>query len=421
MPAEGFYLVQGDKTTCGGRITTGAEDHTLFNKPVAREQDSVTCGKHPGLYRIAGGIDNDTIHGRRMAGTLDSYSTCPCKAKFIPSMMDDTYEKSSGASVSESATGFAVPVQTSPDLSSYLTGEQKPTGFVSDYPVLKNTHNLPDEKLRMMFKQNNKDIMLLTLSEVFEILSSWGAWKYGWTAITESTPGQIVINYGTNIKDVVTTSLLVSQLGSFGIKATRYVNHKGTELIKISGYPGVRKILNAPVFSAKNPKIVDIGIGKYGLAKSIIEGARLTFYVAAAYRTIDYIMNDETSFAEFIGSLATDAVKIGIASAVVWGVGMVLVTPWIVANLAIVVVVGAVAAITLNVLDDKFGGTDKIVAYIESAQQEFANKAREAEQGLLDLGAMFAEQMLIKGKDVILEEVRNYIRDNLTTIQRRLY
>ena len=93
MAAKGFYLVQGDRTTCGGRITTGAEDHTLFDKPVAREQDSVTCGKHAGLYKIAGGIDNDTIHGRRMAGTLDSCSTCPCKAKFIPSMMNDTYEK----------------------------------------------------------------------------------------------------------------------------------------------------------------------------------------------------------------------------------------------------------------------------------------------------------------------------------------
>ena len=54
MAAKGFYLVQGDRTTCGGRITTGAEDHTLFDKPVAREQDSVTCGKHAGLYNMAG-------------------------------------------------------------------------------------------------------------------------------------------------------------------------------------------------------------------------------------------------------------------------------------------------------------------------------------------------------------------------------
>ncbi|MCK7116203.1 PAAR domain-containing protein [Enterobacter bugandensis] len=100
MPTKGFYLVQGDKTTCGGRIITGAEDHTLFGKPVAREQDGVTCGKFVGIYKVAGGIDNDIIHGRRMAGTLDSYSSCPCKAKFIPSMMDDTYEKSSAGAIS---------------------------------------------------------------------------------------------------------------------------------------------------------------------------------------------------------------------------------------------------------------------------------------------------------------------------------
>ncbi|MDU4126490.1 PAAR domain-containing protein [Pantoea sp.] len=426
MAAEGFYLVQGDKTTCGGKITTGAEDHTLFDKPVAREQDSVTCGKHAGLFRIAGGIDNDTIHDRRMAGTLDSYSTCPCKAKFIPSMMDDTYEKSSGASAGESAAGFtAAPTQTSPELPGYLTGEQKPTGFVPDYPVLINTHDFPDEKVRSLMRQNNQDLMLLTLPEVFEVLSSWGAWKHGWVNITQNEPAQIVINYGLNIKDVVTTSMLVSQLGSFGIKATVYVNHKGTELIKISGYPGIRKILNAPVFAAKNPQIVDIGIGKYGLAKTIIEGARLTFYVAAAYRTVDFLMNDETSLAEFIGSLATDMVKIGIGSAIVWGVGLVLVTPWIAANLAIVVVVGAVASITLNALDDKFGITDKVVAYIESAQQEFANKAREqikdTERDLLDLGAMFAESMLKKGREVVVEQIQRYIRNDLMSIQRRLY
>ncbi|MBW1252408.1 polymorphic toxin type 44 domain-containing protein [Pantoea allii] len=113
MAAEGFYLVQGDKTTCGGKITTGADDHTLFDKPVAREQDSVTCGKHAGLYKIAGGIDNDTIHDRRMAGTLDSYSTCPCKAKFIPSMMNDTYEKNGGGANSAGGTSAAVAKATS--------------------------------------------------------------------------------------------------------------------------------------------------------------------------------------------------------------------------------------------------------------------------------------------------------------------
>lgn len=101
--ARGNYLVRGDKTTCGGVIVTGCEDHTLFGKAVAREQDQVTCGQHPGIYYIAGGIPFDTVHGRRMAGTSYSFSTCPCRARFIPSMLHDTYNFGT-TDVSASAT-----------------------------------------------------------------------------------------------------------------------------------------------------------------------------------------------------------------------------------------------------------------------------------------------------------------------------
>lgn len=133
--AKGYYLVQGDMTTCGGKIITGAEDYTLFDKPVAREQDSVTCGKHAGLFKIAGGIDNDTIHDRRMAGTLDSYSTCPCKAKFIPSMMDDTYEKSSAS---------GVPANTTVEKKEETA---RPGIVATTEPLVSIEDNVPDEQL----------------------------------------------------------------------------------------------------------------------------------------------------------------------------------------------------------------------------------------------------------------------------------
>ena len=98
--AKGYYLVRGDKTTCGGKIIEGATDHTLFGKAIARERDKVSCGVTQKNYAIAGGIATDSIHGRRMAGTLDSYSTCPCRARFVPSMLMDTYEKGGGGSAS---------------------------------------------------------------------------------------------------------------------------------------------------------------------------------------------------------------------------------------------------------------------------------------------------------------------------------
>ncbi|MBS0969577.1 PAAR domain-containing protein [Nissabacter archeti] len=91
--AKGYFLVRGDRTNCGGVIAGGAEDHTLFGRPAARERDEVTCGVYPGKFYIKGGIETDTIHGRRMAGTLDSVSTCPCQARFVPSLLKDTYEK----------------------------------------------------------------------------------------------------------------------------------------------------------------------------------------------------------------------------------------------------------------------------------------------------------------------------------------
>ena len=90
--AKGYYLVVEDETTCGGIIIEGDTTHTLFGRAVAREEDRVTCGKHPGTYFIIGHIPGDKIHGRNFAGTLHSKSSCPCEAEFIPSMVDDTYD-----------------------------------------------------------------------------------------------------------------------------------------------------------------------------------------------------------------------------------------------------------------------------------------------------------------------------------------
>ncbi|WP_313108831.1 PAAR domain-containing protein [Atlantibacter sp.] len=89
--AIGHYLFRGDKTVCGGRIIEGWEDHQHFDKDMACEGHQVTCGKHAGRFRIVGGLENDEIHGKRIAGTLHSRSSCPCKSRFIPSIFD-TYE-----------------------------------------------------------------------------------------------------------------------------------------------------------------------------------------------------------------------------------------------------------------------------------------------------------------------------------------
>lgn len=418
----------GDKTT-HGEIRSASSTWFEGLKAVAQSGDLAWCEVCKGTFQIIGTV-SDWAEDRPFVATGDRVM-CNCPNHVVIGMarqvVDPIIERQP-QTVAVARSAVAEPQQFAQSakkasLPPYLTGEKPPSEFVPDYPVLRNTHTLPDDALRTMLARTNQDVMLLTISESLEVLQSWG-WKdtkTAWVETTQSGVGQVMVNYGINGKDVVTTSMIIARLGDFGIRATVYVNHKGTELIKLTGYAGVRKVLTAPVFALKNPKVVDLGIGKYGLKNSIISGARLTFYVAAAYRTVDFILNDATSLAEFIGSLATDVVKIGIASAVSWGVGALVVTPFVALNLVIVVAVGFVAVWGLTKLDDKFGVTDKVVSYIEAAQQEFVEKAREMKQGFWDLGAMYADRVLEKGKEVIEYEIRKYIRESLNDISTRKY
>jgi len=96
-------------------------------------------------------------------------------------------------------------------------------------------------------------------------------------------------------------------------------------------------------------------------------------------------------------------VKIGTVSAISWSAASTITafTAMVSVPLISVVAFGLVSAVVLNELDDKFKITDKVVAYIERSQQEFVERARNIEQGLWDVGAMYADRMLDKGSHLI--------------------
>lgn len=100
----GFFLYHLDKTTCGGRILAGASDDTYeiggIERQKVRAGDPVTCGKHEGRFRVCGGMgDTYEVGGelKEWAGSLDSYSSCPCRARFIAAVETDTYESTCNA------------------------------------------------------------------------------------------------------------------------------------------------------------------------------------------------------------------------------------------------------------------------------------------------------------------------------------
>ncbi|HDG1711310.1 TPA: S-type pyocin domain-containing protein [Kluyvera ascorbata] len=107
-----------DPTTCGGKVLEGAPNRRTNGTPVARMGDKVTCGKDGNTYRIVGGMSWITTEGRLVAGSLDSYSGCPCNAKIIPRIMVQTYETRRGTGAKTSNTATSAVAQSSPSSSS---------------------------------------------------------------------------------------------------------------------------------------------------------------------------------------------------------------------------------------------------------------------------------------------------------------
>lgn len=107
----------------------------------------------------------------------------------------------------------------------------------------------------------------------------------------------------------------------------------------------------------------------------------------------------------------------GVSSAIAWSAGLIalsLVSSAVV-PVAVAVVVGSAVTLGLNVIDDEYQITEKLISLLESAQQEFVAKARETGVGLWDLGAMFHDGMLDKGKVVEMKKLSDYKRDNFSS------
>ncbi|WP_449556607.1 PAAR domain-containing protein [Huaxiibacter chinensis] len=122
--ATGYFLVRGNKTTCGGSIISGCQYHSIHGIPTARVGDTYICGVDKKPYTILGGIPDYFIHGVQAAGTLHSKGSCACKCEFIPSYMDVSYGYES-----EKATAVKARSQTQKTIAE---ASQPPTRVTPD-------------------------------------------------------------------------------------------------------------------------------------------------------------------------------------------------------------------------------------------------------------------------------------------------
>lgn len=167
--AIGYFIHEGDRTTCGGVVLEGERHFTLNGVPRSREGDRVTCGKSAQIYAIEGGVRGFTLNGRISAGSLDSVSSCPCRAQLIPAHHSFKYEKQTSSPLV--ATGVAPHASTDPDngfsLPARASGQPTtPTGTVcacDERFRLLNHRRLPLASLGYALLQNDQCIAFGTL------------------------------------------------------------------------------------------------------------------------------------------------------------------------------------------------------------------------------------------------------------------
>ncbi|MFV3383173.1 MULTISPECIES: hypothetical protein [Pseudomonas] len=152
--------------------------------------------------------------------------------------------------------------------------------------------------------------------------------------------------------DTYQLTMLLRNIGGFGTRI-RYSTYRGRQYVILTGYPGLRRILNGTRYGIRNAQLVEVGIGQYGIRGSSLAGLRLSCYVAVAIEVLEWFFTDEATVADLLGGVFVELVKAGIGTAIGYAAAMLV--AGVTASAAAPLVAGAAVifavGIALNVID----------------------------------------------------------------------
>lgn len=265
-------------------------------------------------------------------------------------------------------------------------------------------------KLKTKIRSNKHEIYVLSVEELDAIIKSHSEQKKlknlgSWEKLRDKL--NFVANYTASALDVTTLGMLVGDMGSVGAKV--YIKKYGGKAhIILKGRPGLRTILTGTKYGIKNPKVIAMGLGRAGAINAAKSGGLLTVVLLTTYRVADYFLTDEATLTQLIGTLATDVVKVGIATglsigAAVLAGGLSIAVGPIVA----VILVGVSVSWGLGVLDEKYGITDRVIAgldelsddanaFIENKKQKLVQIGDEVRDSLIDYAISSARRIVVR-------------------------
>ena len=278
------------------------------------------------------------------------------------------------------------------------------------------------KELQQEIQSNKHEVYVISFEEMDAIIkSSPKGNKPSVKAAWQKIKGKIGAgaSYYASADDAVAMAKLVGDLGGIGARA--YIkNYGGKPHIVLKGHAGLRTILTGTKYGIKNPKVVSMGLGKVGAITAAKQGGILTVVLLSAYRVIDYFLTDQATLSQLVGTLATDVVKVGIATAASIGAAIVAggITTVAVGPIVAVILVGVGVSMLLELADNKLGITDRVIAgldeiradtekYLAQKKREVLNSAGKAVNHVIDQAVESAQVIAIKW-------VRRTLREYLT-------
>lgn len=196
--------------------------------------------------------------------------------------------------------------------------------------------------------------------------------------------------------DIVSAGRLIREFGFTGRAVPKMIG--GKPYILLAGDPRLRQHLPGTRYSARHPKVLEFGIGRYGRARGALKGARLTLYFTVPMTVLEECLKDKFSLSRLIGTLATDVAKIAVATtiAALAGAAVGAVTTIVAAPVIAVIVVGSAVGLGLQELDQRLSVTETLIRELDALYDrtagEMGRQLWEVEQQL--------RQQHLRGEDV---------------------
>ena len=259
--------------------------------------------------------------------------------------------------------------------------------------------------LQEQIKSNKHEVIVVSVKVMDKVMMSSD--KEGVKETWAKIRGKALFGstWAASADDVRTASKLIGDLGGWTVKA--YVrNYRGKSHIVLKGYPGLRKILTGTKYGVLNPKVLTMGLGRAGAVHAARAGGILSVVLITGYRVIDCFLTDRQTLTHLVGHLATDIVKIGIATGVSIATGIAASTYIVFAAGPIIAVVffGALASLGLTAIDDKYEITINVVKGLDDLEKITKSNLKSTRRGIQ------------KSIDKTIDTTIDYIIDSVTRV-----